>query len=67
MQDGGEGHRFMKVFHKKTVFFERWLPLLFIKTSNGLLETLIQWGGYETLCVHWGPAAEGCKDPCCTK
>ena len=24
---GGAGHRFMKVFHKKTVFFERWLPL----------------------------------------
>ena len=25
---GGEGggHRFMKVFHKKTVFCERWLP-----------------------------------------
>ena len=27
MQYGGGGvHRFMKVFHKKTVFFERWLP-----------------------------------------
>ena len=25
---GGGGHRFMKVFHKKTVFFEGWLPLL---------------------------------------
>ena len=24
---GVGGHRFMKVFHKKTVFFERWLPL----------------------------------------
>ena len=22
------GHRFMKVFHKIPVFFERWLPLL---------------------------------------
>ena len=25
MQKGG-GHRFMKVFHKIPVFFERWLP-----------------------------------------
>ena len=24
---GRGGHRFMKVFHKKTVFFEGWLPL----------------------------------------
>ena len=24
---GGGGHRFMKVFHKIPVFFERWLPL----------------------------------------
>ena len=23
---GRRGHRFMKVFHKKTVFFEGWLP-----------------------------------------
>ena len=23
----GGGHRFMKVFHKIPVFFERWLPL----------------------------------------
>ena len=23
----GGGHRFMKVFHKILVFFERWLPL----------------------------------------
>ena len=27
MQYGGGGHRFMKVFHKIPVFFERWLPL----------------------------------------
>ena len=27
---GGGGHRFMKAFHKKTVFFERWLPLLLL-------------------------------------
>ena len=24
---GGEGHRFMKLFHKIPLFFERWLPL----------------------------------------
>ena len=24
---GGGGHRFMKIFHKIPVFFERWLPL----------------------------------------
>ena len=29
MQDGGGGLRFMKEFHKKTVFFEGWLPLSF--------------------------------------
>ena len=27
MQYGGAGHRFMKVFHRIPVFFERWLPL----------------------------------------
>ena len=37
---GWGGHRFMKVFHKKTVFFERWLPLVcvsvFMACSNYL-------------------------------
>ena len=28
MQYGGGGHRFLKVFHKIPVFFERWLPLV---------------------------------------
>ena len=27
MQYGGGGHRFMKLFHKIPLFFERWLPL----------------------------------------
>ena len=30
---GGAGHRFMKVFHKKTVFFEGWLPLWYLSEN----------------------------------
>ena len=30
---GGGGHRFMKVFHKIPVFFERWLPLMLSQTN----------------------------------
>ena len=44
MQYGGEGggHRFMKVFHKKTVFFERWPPLA-APASQPLDENTLRW------------------------
>ena len=39
---GGGGHRFMKVFHKIPVFFERWLPLTELTRGSSLcLEQLL--------------------------
>ena len=33
---GEGGHRFMKIFHKIPVFFERWLPLAHSVSSSSL-------------------------------
>ena len=33
---GGGGHRFMKLFHKIPLFFEGWLPLVWLQLSSFL-------------------------------
>ena len=45
MQYGGGGHRFMKLFHKIPLFFERWLPLALVLVEGEMGELYQADGG----------------------
>ena len=50
MQDGGGGHRFMKVFHKIPVFFKQWLPLVCEYYTNLCPSSLVNFSKNVNLC-----------------